>query len=280
MQLSSKGKVKKSIRLKYCFACFPTFLFLSSFFYTWQETSALVKIKCPFCFSSIKLWFQIGESKWCWLLCTQKTWLLNLKGSRNTLQQTCCISKVIHSHSLLHMPLPLLNIPGTLFPVPHFEQIHWRVQMQQENSTSSTTSPHTGLHLFKQPVPPFFTICEWQVLWARVNFSLCPRPAISPYQNSSSNFSIFFALLVFSLLRNDSHQNQKMPHCGGEISLCDFSSFELCPISLLPFIAKTSRKKNLYLLFLSSLLSLFLDSLKSWFLQCVAPSRRTIISPL
>ena len=68
---------------------------------------------------------------------------------------------------------------------------------------------------------------------------------------------------------------------AGEMSLCDFSSFELCPISLLPFIAKTSRKKkNLYLLFLSSRLSLFLDSLKSWFLQSVASSRRPTISPL
>ena len=172
----------------------------------------------------------------------------NLKWSEPPSSKPAVFPKSIHSHSLLHMPL-FLKHSGTLFQVPTLSRFIEEYRCNQKRISTSSTHPLTLVYICSNNLYfPFFTV--WMTgLWAQGQFPpLCTRPAISPHiRDSSSNFSIFFALSVFSLLRNDSHQNQKdaslWPGLGG-ISLCDFSSFELCPISLLPFIAKFRGKKS------------------------------------
>ena len=185
---------------------------------------------------------------------TQKTWLLTSSGLNHppanllyfqspfTLTAFCtCLSFLNILALSFKSPLWADSLKSTDATRREFPQAppihsHWSTSVQ-----TTCTSPSS--------------LYEWQVCEPKANF-LPYAPDLPSHPISEIPLAIFpsslhcryLAFCAMILIRI-----KKMPHCGrgGEISLCDFSSFELRPISLLPFKAKTSRKKNLYLLFLS-----------------------------
>lgn len=180
---------------------------------------------------------------------TQKTWLLTSSGLNHPpanllyFQDPFLLTALCTCLSLLNIlalsfksPLWADSLKSTGATRREFPQAppihsHWSTSVQ-----TTCTSPSS--------------LYEWQVCEPKANFLPFTRPAISPHiRDSSCNFSIFFALSVFNcamiLIRIKSALVAKR-----EISLCDFPPLNYAHFSA-PFIA-ASRKKNLYLLFLSS----------------------------
>lgn len=213
---------------------------------------------------------------------TQKTWLLTSSGLNHppanllyfqspfTLTAFCTCLSLLNILALsFKSPLWADSLKSTDATRREFPQAppipsHWSTSVQ-----TTCTSPSS--------------LYEWQVCEPKANF-LPYAPDLPSHPISEIPLAIFpsslhcwyLAFCAMILIRI-----KKMPHCGGGDFSLWFFFLWIMPHFSAPIYSKNfQKKKNLYLLFLSSLLSLFLDSLKSWFLQCVAPSRRTIISPL
>lgn len=158
MQLSSKKGSKNLTGLKSCFDCFPTFLFLSSFYFTYPTKlqpwlkQTLLSVS-PLSSSD----FRQGKANNVDCFHSEDM-TANLKWSEPPSSKPPVFPKSIHSHSFLHMPL-FLKHSGTFFQVLTLSRFIEKYRCNQKRISTSSTHPPTLVYTCSNNLYfPFFTV--------------------------------------------------------------------------------------------------------------------------